>query len=136
MTSRTDSKGELFRTAGAFEEIVALKDGLSLRTQRFSSAETGDKFICMIAGDAGYIATHLIEVFILVEEFETVAIWAAEVVHAMPAAGAAYFLPEVGFIEKDGAFWFFAVRTDLEGPKLVSAGVVANVRHECLAHTL
>ena len=136
MASRTDSKGKLFGAAGALEEIVTLEDGLSVRTQRFSSAETGDQFVCVIACDARYIAAHLIEVLILVEELKAIAVGTAEVIHAVSAARAANFLPEVGFVKKDGAFWLLAVRTDLERPKLVSARVIANVGGECLTHTL
>lgn len=83
MTSRTYCKGKLFGTAGALEEIVPLKDGLSFRTQRFPSAETGDQFIRMVASDARYVASHLIKILILVEELKAISIGTSEVIHTM-----------------------------------------------------
>lgn len=83
MTSRTYCKGKLFGTTSALEEIVPLKDGLSFRTQRFPSTQTSDKFIRMVASDARYIASHLVEILILVEELKAISIGTSEVIHTM-----------------------------------------------------
>lgn len=136
MTSWTYCKGKLFGTTGALEKIVTLKDGLSVRTQRFPSAETGDQLICMIASDTRYIASHLVEILILVEKLKAISIGTSEVIHAVSTTRTAYFLPEVWFVKKDSALWFLAVGTDLQRPKLVSARVVADVGDECFANAL
>lgn len=136
MTSRTYCKGELFSAASALEEIVPLKYGLSVRTQRFPSAQTSYQFICMIASDARYIASHLVEILILVEKLKAISIGTSEVIHAVSTTRTAYFLPEVWFVKKDSALWFLTVGTDLQRPKLVSAGVVADVGDECFANAL
>lgn len=90
----------------------------------------------MIASDARYIASHFIEILILVEELKAISIGTSEVIHTVAATRTAYFLPEVWLVKKDGALWLFAVGTDLECPKLISAGVVADVGDECLANAL
>jgi hypothetical protein len=118
---RTVCEGKLLLAALAVEEGESLEDRISLRQYIFSAADAGDEFVGELAGNAGDIAPHMVEVFVFVEELKTVLVGTAEVVHAVIAINTVDFLSEVRLIQEDGLGGFLAMGTYLQRPKLISA---------------
>lgn len=135
-TAWTDCESKLLFTAFAFKFIMPFKNSLMLIEDILPTTNATDQFERERAGDARDIRSHPIVVLLLVEQFQTILLGAAKIVHGMVAVGAGDDLSEIRFVQEDGLVGLFAVGADPQSPELVSTGLVADMGGEGLAHAL